>query len=159
MCPVTRTQARSRASGCLWYRGLTGYRFGNGNYQAARCVREGVPRDEALRAVTLHPARLLGLESEIGSLEVGKVANVVVFSGDPLAFDSWVQKVSFRGEGEGLRLRTIGPGSPARGSGAGSVAISAGTERGGTRCGPGAPGPVALPSPACRPLFPASAPR
>lgn len=63
------------------------------NYQAARCVRHGVPRQTALEAITLNPARMIGLGDQLGSLEVGKVANVVVFSGDPLDFQSWVELV------------------------------------------------------------------
>lgn len=66
-------------------------------YQAARCVRNGVPRDEALRAITLTPAKMLGLEARLGSLEPGKDANVVVYSGDPLDFDSVVERVFIDG--------------------------------------------------------------
>jgi hypothetical protein len=67
------------------------------NYQAARLVRHGIPRAAALRAITLNPARILGMEEQLGSLEVGKTANVVVFSGDPLDFNSWVEKVYIDG--------------------------------------------------------------
>jgi len=67
------------------------------NYQAARCVRNGVPRDEALRAITIEPAKALGLEDRLGSIEVGKVANLVVFSGDPLEFTSVVERVFIDG--------------------------------------------------------------
>lgn len=66
-------------------------------HQAARCVREGVPRDVALRAITLTPAEMLGLGGRLGSLEAGKDAHVVVFSGDPLDFDSVVEKVFIEG--------------------------------------------------------------
>ncbi len=63
------------------------------NYQAAVCVRNGVPRQTALESITLNPAKFLGLEKRLGSLEVGKTGNVVVFSGDPLDFSSWVELV------------------------------------------------------------------
>lgn len=66
-------------------------------YQAAVCVRNGIPRDEALKAITLNPARILGLEQRLGSLEPGKDANIVVFSGDPLDFNSVVEKVFIDG--------------------------------------------------------------
>ena len=66
-------------------------------YQAARCVREGVPRDVAIKAITLYPARILGLESRLGSIEPGKEANLVVYDGDPLDLNSWVQTVFIEG--------------------------------------------------------------
>lgn len=66
-------------------------------YQAARCVREGVPRDAALRAITLNPAEMLGLGDRFGSIEVGKDAHLVVFSGDPLDFNSVVEQVFIDG--------------------------------------------------------------
>jgi imidazolonepropionase-like amidohydrolase len=67
------------------------------NYQAAVCVRNGVPRDVALKAITLYPAQIIGMGDQLGSLEVGKVANIVVFSGDPLDFSSWVEQVYIDG--------------------------------------------------------------
>jgi imidazolonepropionase-like amidohydrolase len=47
-------------------------------------VAFGLPREEALRAITLLPARILGLERELGSLAVGKIADVVITDGDLL---------------------------------------------------------------------------
>lgn len=67
------------------------------NYQAAVCVRNGVPRTTAFKAITLHPAEMIGMGDTLGSIEVGKTANIVVFSGDPLDFSSWVEKVYIDG--------------------------------------------------------------
>lgn len=67
------------------------------NYQAARCVRQGIPRKKALESITLNPARAMGLGERIGSLEVGKMADVVVFTGDPLDFNTWVEEVYIAG--------------------------------------------------------------
>ncbi|MDM7990074.1 amidohydrolase [Arthrobacter sp. zg-Y877] len=53
-------------------------------YQAALAVKEGLGREEALRAVTINPARVLGLADRLGSLEPGKDADLVLWSGDPL---------------------------------------------------------------------------
>ena len=46
-------------------------------------IREGLSWDYALKAVTLNPAKLLGLEHRMGSLEVGKDADIAIFDGDP----------------------------------------------------------------------------
>lgn len=67
------------------------------NYQAARCVRAGMARDVALRAITINPAKILGLEGRLGSIEVGKDAHLVIFSGDPLEFTSVVEQVFIEG--------------------------------------------------------------
>ncbi|MEO0483574.1 MAG: amidohydrolase family protein [Planctomycetota bacterium] len=67
------------------------------NYQAAVCVRNGVPRDAALKAITMNPAELLGLGDDLGSIDEGKIGNLVVFSGDPLDFNSWVEMVFIDG--------------------------------------------------------------
>lgn len=66
-------------------------------YQAARCVRYGVPRDVALRAITTYPAQALGVADRLGVIEPGKDASLVVFSGDPLEFDSVVEMVFIDG--------------------------------------------------------------
>ena len=59
-------------------------------YQAAALVRFGIPRDVALKSVTLVPARALGLEKSKGSLEVGKDGDLLVLTADPLSGQAWV---------------------------------------------------------------------
>ncbi|MGP1347767.1 MAG: amidohydrolase family protein [Phycisphaerales bacterium] len=66
-------------------------------YQVAQCIRNGVPRDVAFKAITLHPAQMLGLDDQLGSIEVGKIANLVVLTGDPLDFNSEVDHVFIEG--------------------------------------------------------------
>ena len=61
-------------------------------YQAARCVRDGLDRDKALKTITLYPAQMIGLADRLGSLEVGKDANILVLSGDPLDAQTWVER-------------------------------------------------------------------
>jgi imidazolonepropionase-like amidohydrolase len=53
-------------------------------HQATLAVKEGLDRDAALRALTVNPARILGIEDRLGSLAVGKDADLCVWSGDPL---------------------------------------------------------------------------
>jgi imidazolonepropionase-like amidohydrolase len=59
--------------------------------QAALAVREGLDRDTALRAITINPARIMRVADRIGSLEVGKDADVTIWSGDPFDVMSRVE--------------------------------------------------------------------
>ncbi len=52
--------------------------------QAGNAVAEGLPYDAAIAALTLNPARMFGLDAQLGSLEPGKIADVVIWDGDPL---------------------------------------------------------------------------
>ena len=65
--------------------------------QAALAVREGLDPSAALRAVTLTPARVLGLDDRLGSLEPGKHATLCVWSGDPLDARSRVETAWIEG--------------------------------------------------------------
>jgi imidazolonepropionase-like amidohydrolase len=69
----------------------------NLRWAAGHAVRFGMPWSQALAAITLTPARALGVEDRYGSLAPGKVANVVVWSGDPLDFSSHAEHVFIRG--------------------------------------------------------------
>jgi imidazolonepropionase-like amidohydrolase len=69
----------------------------NLKYEAGNAVAYGLPWDEALRAVTLAPAELLGVADKVGSLRPGREANVVVWSGDPFEFSTRVEHVLVRG--------------------------------------------------------------
>jgi imidazolonepropionase-like amidohydrolase len=53
-------------------------------HQATLAVKEGLDPVTALRAVTINPARVIGVDDRLGSLTVGKDADVVIWSGDPL---------------------------------------------------------------------------
>jgi imidazolonepropionase-like amidohydrolase len=59
---------------------------------AALAVRGGMSREGALRALTINGARMMDLEDRVGSLEVGKDADFVVFDGDPLSIYTHVQQ-------------------------------------------------------------------
>jgi imidazolonepropionase-like amidohydrolase len=49
---------------------------------AARAIEAGLPKDEAIKAMTLYPAQIFGVAEQLGTLETGKIANIVVTSGD-----------------------------------------------------------------------------
>ena len=66
--------------------------------QARAAVVHGLPQEEALKALTLSPARIFGVSNQLGSLEVGKSANIVVFDGSPLEELSKVEVVLIKGE-------------------------------------------------------------
>jgi imidazolonepropionase-like amidohydrolase len=62
-------------------------------YHAASCAAFGSPKAEALKAVTLYPARIWGVADRLGSLEVGKNASLIVTDGDPLAAHAALREV------------------------------------------------------------------
>lgn len=66
-------------------------------YHAAMCVAFGLPREEALKALTIYPAQIWGVADQIGSIEVGKLANLVVWDGDPLEIRSQVKHLFIKG--------------------------------------------------------------
>jgi len=73
--------------------------------QAGNAVSYGMTWDQALRAVTLSTAEILGVADRYGSLEAGKVANVVVWSGDPFEFSTGIEHVLIRGKEIPLKSR------------------------------------------------------
>ena len=65
---------------------------------AGLAVREGMSREDALRAITIEPARICGIDSRVGSLAVGKDADLVVFRQDPLSLAAKPEKVFVSGQ-------------------------------------------------------------
>jgi imidazolonepropionase-like amidohydrolase len=66
-------------------------------YSAGYAVAYGLPYEEALKALTINPAEIWGVADQLGSLEVGKTANVVIANGDPLDVKTDVKQVFIRG--------------------------------------------------------------
>ena len=64
----------------------------------ADLVRAGLPREEALKAVTLGAAKVLGIQDRLGTIEKGKDADVIFLDGDPLAPETRVTRVMIGGE-------------------------------------------------------------
>jgi imidazolonepropionase-like amidohydrolase len=89
--------------GILFAFSAGGWGLGNRNVRnltepAAISVAHGLPREAALRAVTLNPAKILGISKEVGTLEEGKLANLAIWSGCPLQGRSRVEAVFIKGE-------------------------------------------------------------
>lgn len=61
-------------------------------YQAASAVAYGLPHDEALKAITLYPAQILGVADRVGSLEAGKDATLFLADGDPMDARTHVER-------------------------------------------------------------------
>ncbi len=66
-------------------------------YEAAVAVSFGLDPNEALKAVTLYPAQILGVEDKLGSLEVGKFANLFVSDGNPMETMTKIEQVYIQG--------------------------------------------------------------
>ncbi len=66
-------------------------------YHVATAVAFGLPYEEGLKAITLYPARILGLEHRLGTIEPGKDANLVLTTGDPLDIRTQVRQVWIAG--------------------------------------------------------------
>ena len=71
-------------------------------YHAAESVAWGLPREEALKALTIGAAEILGVSDRIGSIEPGKIANLIVSKGDPLEVRTVFTHVFIAGHDVGL---------------------------------------------------------
>jgi len=72
-------------------------------WMAAKAAAFGLDRREALKAVTINPAQILGVADRMGSLEKGKAANIVLADGDILEFRTKIRKVFIDGQDQDLR--------------------------------------------------------
>lgn len=74
-------------------------------YEAGSTVSFGLPREEALKAVTLYPAQILGVADRVGTIEAGKLANLIVTDGDPLEIRTQIRHVLIAGRDVSLENR------------------------------------------------------
>jgi imidazolonepropionase-like amidohydrolase len=77
-------------------------------YQAGFATAFGLPYEEALKAITLNAAEIWGVADKLGSLDVGKTANVVIANGDPLDVRTDVKQVFIAGQEIPMTSRQTG---------------------------------------------------
>jgi imidazolonepropionase-like amidohydrolase len=66
-------------------------------YEAANAVGYGLPHDEALKAITINSAEILGVGDQLGTIEAGKIANIIVTNGDPLEIQTQIEHLIING--------------------------------------------------------------
>lgn len=66
-------------------------------YEAATAAAYGLPAEEALKAITLYPAKILGVDDRLGDVAVGKDATIIVTNGDPLEISTNVELMFIEG--------------------------------------------------------------
>jgi imidazolonepropionase-like amidohydrolase len=101
-----------QAAGVLQRAGVL-FAFSSGGYQftrdvpfqAGRSVAWGLDHDAAIRAMTLDAAKILGVDHQLGSIEAGKIANLIVVKGDPLEIRSQIQHVIIGGHDVSLESK------------------------------------------------------
>jgi len=91
-------------AGLLWKAGVKiAFQTGDSSnvrnlpYNAGMAAAFGLPKDEALKAVTIYPAEILGVADRIGSIEQGKLANLIITDGDPLEIRTQIKHVFING--------------------------------------------------------------
>jgi len=67
-------------------------------FQAATAVQYGLSREEAIAALTLEPAKAMGIDQYVGSIQVGRDADLVILTGDPLDVSTWVDQTLVNGK-------------------------------------------------------------
>jgi imidazolonepropionase-like amidohydrolase len=96
--------ANYQAAGLLAKAGVL-FAFSSGGYQnvrlvpfqAAMSVAWGLSHEDAIKALTINPARIFGADRVLGTIEAGKVANLIVVTGDPLEIRSRIRHVVIAG--------------------------------------------------------------
>jgi imidazolonepropionase-like amidohydrolase len=66
--------------------------------EAGHAVGYGLSHDDALKAVTINPAQMFGVDKELGTIEQGKIANIIVTTGDPLELQTDVRYLFIKGQ-------------------------------------------------------------
>ncbi len=74
-------------------------------YEAGQSIAFGLPYDEGLKAVTLNAAEILGVSDRLGSIDAGKIANLIVTDGDPLDIRTQVKMMFVKGQSVDLESK------------------------------------------------------
>jgi imidazolonepropionase-like amidohydrolase len=67
-------------------------------YEAAMAMRDGLDPEAAIRAITIDPAKILKIDRDYGSIEPGKVADLVLYDGDPFEYATRITHVIMNGK-------------------------------------------------------------
>jgi len=76
-------------------------------YEAAQASAFGLSDDDAMKAITLWPAEMLGVDKQLGSIETGKIGNLIVTDGNPLALTTNVKHLIIAGRDVSLENRHL----------------------------------------------------
>ncbi|MBO0797612.1 MAG: amidohydrolase family protein [Blastocatellia bacterium] len=115
---------------------------------AGRAIDAGLPKEEAIKAMTIYPAQIFGLSEQLGSIEKGKIANLVIATGDIFKKETKVKNVFIDG-----KLLDIKPPETQRPGGA----LAGGGRRGGNASANAAPATAAGPPAENAPSAPSAA--
>jgi imidazolonepropionase-like amidohydrolase len=74
-------------------------------FEAAQAVAFGLPHDEALKALTINSAEILGAGDQLGSIEKGKVADLILTDGDPMEAKTSIRAMFIAGREVSLESR------------------------------------------------------
>nr|BAL53622.1 amidohydrolase [uncultured Acidobacteriota bacterium] len=88
----------------------------------ARAIQAGLPEEVALRALTLHAAEILGVAEQLGSIEVGKIANLIITDGDLFAERTRIRHLFI--DGREIQLRPSEPERPSASPSASTPPVS-----------------------------------
>jgi imidazolonepropionase-like amidohydrolase len=95
---LERNPAMLHGAGVRFALASGGLRAGDFMANVRKAIAAGLPRDVALQALTLRAAEAAGVEQQLGSIDVGKIANLVVADGDILSDSGTVRTVIVDGE-------------------------------------------------------------
>ena len=76
-------------------------------YEVGNAVPYGLPQEEAIKAITLYPAQILGVADKVGTIEAGKIANLILTDGDPLMIQTTYKHVIINGNEVSLDNRHL----------------------------------------------------